>query len=149
MKLADAITNGGVDEVSAAVNAVVEALDTLAASAKGQADALIGASPLADLPSKDALVKAVNNLEGADDVIMRYFHWEAREGNTVDVFYALTDTDAQATGGFTQIASRQGPSGSVGIPKTCPVGPGPLPYITVKAVASNANGSATSYYWGL
>lgn len=240
VKLADAIKNGGVDEVSGAMDAVADALDALVTSAKEQADALIEATPIADLASTDALIKAVANLKGSDDVkaaftqlkaasdaviasqaagqaaadaaaaaaaaaeqdasgstggedspsggsspevpsnggasggydpaiismwpaepfeycgenpegqvIVLDFHWGAREGNTVDIFYALTDTDAQATGGFSTAASSQGSSGSVGIPRTCPVGSGTLQYLTIKLVASNANGSATAYYWGL
>jgi hypothetical protein len=82
-------------------------------------------------------------------VVTRDFGWEAREGNTVDIYYALTDGDYQATGGFMLLASGRGSSGSVSIPVTCPVGPGPASYITVKAVAINANGSAAAYYWGL
>jgi hypothetical protein len=82
-------------------------------------------------------------------VVTLDFGWEAREGNTVDIYYALTEGDYQATGGFMLLASGRGSSGSVSIPVTCPVGPGPTSYITVKAVATDANVSAAAYYWGL
>ena len=82
-------------------------------------------------------------------VVTLDFGWEAREGNTVDIYFALTDGDYQATGDFWLIVSGGGTSGSVSIPVKCPVMPGPYSYITVKAVASNPNGSAVSYYWGL
>lgn len=82
-------------------------------------------------------------------VVTMSFRWQAREGNTVDIYYALTDGDYQATSGFSQIVSGGGESGSVDIPVTCPVGSGPYTYITVKAVASNPNGSAAAFFWGL
>ncbi|GAA4064640.1 hypothetical protein [Agromyces indicus] len=82
-------------------------------------------------------------------VVTLGFGWQAREGNTVAISYAYTDGDYQATGGFILLASGLGPSGSVSIPVPCPVGPGPHTFVTVKAVASNANGSAAAYYWGL
>ena len=230
VKLAFAIADGELEEVSAAVAAVTEALDGLVASAEGQADALIGASPLAGA-ARDALAQAVADLAtaedvaaalarvkaasdavvaaqqagvaaaeaaakqeaGADDwngggspggypsdgsgsvghvpdpgitgmfpgerescgenptgqVVTLDFGWQAREGNTVDIYYALTDGDYQATGGFTLLASGGGSSGSVSIPVTCPVGPGPATYVTVKVVAIDANVSAAAYYWGL
>jgi hypothetical protein len=234
VKLAFAIADGELEEVSDAVAAVTEALEGLAASAEAQADALILASPLAGT-SRDSLAQAVAELETADDlaaalarvktasdtvvaaqsagqaaadaaakqaaeaeadsdssvggdwsgqddsnvgpsaehpydpgiigmspgergscgeyptgqVVTLDFGWQAREGNTVDIYYALTDGDYQATGGFTLLASGRGSSGSVSIPVTCPVGPGPTSYITVKAVANNPNGSAAAYYWGL
>lgn len=225
VKLAFAIAEGDLEEVSAAVAAVTEALDGLVASAGSQADALIGASPLAGA-SRDALALAVADLATADDVtaalarvkaasdavvaaqqaaagqepeaeadasngvgspggdpsgssgsvghfpdpgiigmfpgervscgeyptgqvVTLDFGWEAREGNTVDISYAFTDGDYRATGGYTLLASGRGSSGSVSIPVQCPVGPGPVPYVTVEAVAINANGSAASYYWGL
>lgn len=82
-------------------------------------------------------------------VVTLDFGWQAREGNTVDIFYALTDGDYQATGGFALLMSGGGTSGSVSIPVTCPVGAGPSSYVTVKAVANNQHGSAAAYYWGL
>jgi hypothetical protein len=233
MKLAFAIADGGLEEVSAAVAAVTEALDRLVTSAEGQADVLIGASPLAGA-SRDALAQAIADLATDDDVtaalarvkaasdaviaaqqaglaaevaakqaaeaeaeanasngsgspggdpsdggvsigvfrdpgiigmfpgergscgeyptgqvVTLEFGWEAREGNTVDIYYALTDGDYLATGGFMLLASGRGSSGSVSIPVTCPVGPGPTSLITVRAVAINENGSAASHYWGL
>lgn len=234
VKLAFAIADGELEEVSAAVTAVAEALDRLVASAEGQADALIGASPLAGA-SRDALAQAIADLATDDDVtaalarvkaasdavaaaqqaglaaaeaaakqvaeaeaeanasngggspggdrsdgsvsigvfpdpgiigmypgergscgqyptgqvVTLDFGWDAREGNTVDIYYALTDGDYLATGGFMLLASGLGSSGSVSIPVTCPVGPGPTSYISVKAVAINENGSAASHYWGL
>lgn len=240
VELAFAVADGELDEVSAALADVIEALEELVASAEGQADALISASPLAGA-SRDALTRAVSDLATADDVVAALtrvkdasdavvaaqkagvaaeeaaaqqqaeaesgagtgtgadawagggstggapstgggsvghvedpgiigmypggrgscgkdptgqvvtvgFGWDARQGNTVDIYYAYTDGDYQATGGFTLLASGQGSSGSVSIPVTCPVGTGPISYVTVKAVASNANGSAAAYYWGL
>ena len=239
VKLAFAVSGGELDEVSAAVEAVAEALEDLVESAGAQADGLIAASPLAGA-STDALTQAVADLATADDVVAALarvkdasdavvaaqragvaaaeaaakaeaeaetgaetdawsgggspggapstggggggsvdhpydpgiigmypggrgscgedptgqvvtleFGWEAYEGNTVDISYAYTDGDYQATGGFILLASGLGSSGSVSIPVTCPVGPGPIPYVTVKAVASNPNGSAAAYYWGL
>lgn len=82
-------------------------------------------------------------------VVTLEFGWQARPGNTVDIYYALTDGDYQATDGFILIASGGGETGSVTIPVTCPVGLGPTSYIHVKVVANNANGSATSNWWGL
>jgi hypothetical protein len=82
-------------------------------------------------------------------VVTLPFSWEAREGNTVDIYYALTDGDYLATDGFMLLASGLGSSGSVSIPVTCPVGPGPISLITVRAVANNENGSAAAHYWGL
>lgn len=82
-------------------------------------------------------------------VVTLEFGWEAREGNTVDISYALTDGDYLATDGFMLLASGLGSTGSVSIPVQCPVGPGPVSLITVEAVAINENGSAASYYWGL
>lgn len=83
-------------------------------------------------------------------VVTLDFGWKAREGNTVDIYYALTDGDYLATGGFTQLVSGGGSSGSVSIPVTCPVGSGgTFHYVTVKAVANNENGSAAAHYWGL
>jgi hypothetical protein len=82
-------------------------------------------------------------------VVSLGFSWQAREGNTVDISYAYTDGDYEATGGFILLPSGLGSSGSVSIPVTCPVGPGPAPYVTVKAVPSSASGSAAAYYWGL
>ncbi|MGH3704966.1 MAG: hypothetical protein ACRDT9_10085, partial [Agromyces sp.] len=76
------------------------------------------------------------------------FGWRAREGNTVEIFYALTDGDYQASGGYSLIASG-GSSGTASIPVTCPVGLGPASFVTVKAVASNPHGSAAAFYWGL
>ncbi|MFD4422023.1 hypothetical protein ACFWN7_11040 [Agromyces sp. NPDC058484] len=235
VKLAFAVADGKLEEVSAAVAAVTEAFEQLVASAEAQADALISASPLAGA-SRDSLAQAVVDLGTADDVkaalarvktaadavvaaqeagkaaadaaaakqgaeeasdsvgssggdapgedpsngsgsigqfpdpgiigmwpgeyascgeypsgqvVTRDFAWEAREGNTVDIYYAYTDGDYQATGGFMLLVSGGGTSGSVSIPRTCPVGPGPISLITVKAVANNANGSAAAYYWGL
>lgn len=235
VKLAFAIADGDLEEVSAAVAAVTEALDGLVASAEGRADALIGASPLAGA-SRDALTQAIADLATDDDVtaafarvkvasdavvaaqqaglaaaeaaakqlaeaeegnasngdsssggdpsdgsvsighfpdpgiigmtpgergscgeyptgqvVTRDFGWQAREGNTVDIYYALTDGDYQATGDFWLLASGLGSSGSVSIPVTCPnaAGPASYSYITVKAVAINENGSAAAYYWGL
>lgn len=234
VKLAFAIADGDLEEVSAAVTAVSEALEGLIASAEAQAEALISASPLAGA-SRDSLAEAVADLRTADDVeaalarvktasdavvaaqsagtaaadaaakqaaeaeaeadgsvggdwsgqddsnvgpttahpdspgiigmspgerascgeyptgqvVSFDFGWRAREGNTVDIYYALTDADYQATGGFTQLVSGGAASGSVSIPVTCPVGTGPTHYVTVKAVASNPHGSAAAYYWGL
>ena len=79
----------------------------------------------------------------------RKFTWGARDGNTVDIYYALTDIDAKATGGFMLLGSGLAATGSVQIPRRCPNGEGPLPYVTVKLVAKNSLGSATAYYWGL
>ena len=234
VELAFAIADGELGAVSAAVAAVTEALDRLAASAEGQADALIGASPLAGA-SRDALAQAIADLATDDDVtaalarvkaasdavvaaqqaglaaaeaaakqvaeaeaeanasngggsrggdpsdgsvsighfpdpgiigmfpgergscgenptgqvVTLDFGWDAREGNTVDIYYAYTDGDYLATGGFMLLASGLGSSGSVSIPVTCPVGPGPTSLITVRAVAINENGSAAAHYWGL
>jgi hypothetical protein len=238
VQLAFAIADGELDEVSAAIDDATEALEELVASAEGQAEALISASPLAGA-ARDALTQAIADLAAAEDVtaaltrvkdatdavvaaqkagvaaaeaaarqqaeaeagtdagtdtwsgggspggappagggsvapqedpgiigmypggrgscgedptgqvITVGFGWEAREGNTVDIYYAYTDGDYQATGGFMLLASGQGSSGSVSIPVTCPVGPGPISLVTVKAVASNSAGSAAAYYWGL
>ena len=68
VKLAFAIADGELEEVSAAVADVTEALEGLVASAEGQADALITASPLAGA-SRDALAQAVADLAIADDVV--------------------------------------------------------------------------------
>jgi hypothetical protein len=77
------------------------------------------------------------------------FGWTARQGNTVDVSYALTDTSARASGGFISLGSGLGVTGWVDVPRTCPNGAGPLPYITVKFVANSpTGGSATAYMWG-
>jgi hypothetical protein len=237
VKLASAIADGELEEVSGAVAALTEALEGLAASAEGQADALILASPLAGT-SRDSLAQAVAELETADDlaaalarvktasdavvaaqsagqaaadaaakqaaeaeadsdssvggdwsgqddsnvgpfgedpydpnagiidmdpgerescgeyptgqVVTLDFGWKAYEGNTVDIYYALTDGDYLATGGFTQLVSGGGSSGSVSIPVTCPVGSGgTYYYVSVKAVANTPNGSAAAHYWGL
>lgn len=240
VQLAFAIADGDLDEVSAAMADATEALEELVASADGQADALISASPLAgaagdaltqaiaDLATADDMVAALTRVKDASDAVVAAqkagvaaaeaaarqqaeaeagagtgtgtdawsgggspggappagggsvppqedpgiigmypggrgscgenptgqvvtvgFGWEAREGNTVDIYYAYTDGDYQATGGFMLLASGQGSSGSVSIPVTCPVGPGPISLVTVKAVASNSAGSAAAYYWGL
>ena len=77
------------------------------------------------------------------------FIWGAREGNTVDIYYALTATEVQASSGFILLGSGLATNGSVQIPRTCPNGEGGLLRLTIKAVANNANGSATAYYWGL
>jgi hypothetical protein len=78
------------------------------------------------------------------------FGWTARQSNTVDISYALTDADVQASGGFTSLGTGLPETGSVQIPRTCPNGEGALPYITVKVVANSpTGGSATAYYWGL
>ena len=77
------------------------------------------------------------------------FSWGARDGNTVDIYYALTDTGVQASSGFILAGSGLAATGSVQIPRTCPNGAGPLPYLTVKVVATNASGSAAAYYSGL
>jgi hypothetical protein len=78
------------------------------------------------------------------------FAWTARKGNTVDIYYALTDTDIKASGGFTSLGSRLAASGSVQIPRVCPNGAGPIQYVTVKVVAkSPTGGSATAFYWGI
>lgn len=234
VKLAFAIADGELEDLSGAVAAVTEAFDRLVASAEGQADALIGASPLAGA-SRDALAQAIADLandydvtaalarvKAASDAVVAAqqaavsaaeaaaervaeaeaeanasngggspggdpsdggvsighfpdpgiigmypgerescgeyptgqvvtlpFGWDAREGNTVDIYYALTDGDYLATDGFMLLASGLGSSGSVSIPVTCPVGPGPISLITVKAVANNENGSAAAHYWGL
>ncbi|UOQ90318.1 hypothetical protein MUN74_05190 [Agromyces endophyticus] len=234
--LAFAIADGDHDDVSAAVDAVDEALRALATSAGAQAEALTTASPLAGT-SRDALAKAVAELATADDlvdaltrvkaasdqvvaaqkagkaaadaaaaaakqraeeeaaadaweeepatggdatggysaehpfdpailgmepgergdcgenptgqVVTMDMSWQAREGDTVDIYYALTESPDRATGGFTQLVSGGAESGSVTIPITCPVGSGPGLSLTVKAVARNPNGSADAYYWGL
>ncbi|WP_394553800.1 hypothetical protein ACDF64_05085 [Agromyces sp. MMS24-JH15] len=237
VNLALAIASGDRGELTAAVDAVADALDALAESADGQADALIAASPLADATASAALITAIADLRAADDVVAALdrlkalrdavvashaagqaaadaaaaaeqraraeaeggwsgrdagggagagnaspgwpapepavwlspgpspncgefptgqvvelvMSWTAREGNTVDMSYALTDSPVQATSGFIPIVSGGGPSGSVAIPRTCPVGPGPLPYLTVRAVAS-IGGVTTTFpymYWGL
>lgn len=77
------------------------------------------------------------------------FDWTAREGNTVDIYYAYTEADVQATSGFVLLGSGLPTSGAIQLPRTCPNGEGPLPRITVKAVANNALGSAAAYWWGL
>lgn len=77
------------------------------------------------------------------------FSWGAREGNTVDVYYALTDTDVQASSGYILLGSGLATTGSVQIPRMCTNGDAPLPYLTIKVVANNAYGSAAAYYWGL
>ena len=233
VELAFAIADGELEEVSAAVADVNEALAGVVASAEVQADALIRASPLAGAAG-DALAKSVADLATADDIttalarvkaasdgvvaaqnaalaaaeaaakqeaeaeawsgggggspggdpsdggggwvgdprgpgitamypgergscgenptgqiVTLDFGWEAYAGNTVDIYYALTDGDYQATGGFTLLASGRGSTGSVSIPVTCPVGPGPISLITVKAVANTPYASAAAYYWGL
>ncbi|WP_022891610.1 hypothetical protein [Agromyces subbeticus] len=234
VKLAFALAGDDLEAVSAAVDAVDDALKALVASAEVQAQALIAASPLAGA-SSESLARAVADLATADDVAAALAHvkvasdavvvaqqagqaaadaaaaaakqaaeanaqadgssggesgdapssaggsghpndpaitgmwpgerascgenpsgqvvtlsfgWQAREGNTVDIYYALTDGDYLATGGFSHLTSG-GSSGTVSIPVTCPVGAGPMSYVSVKAVASNANGSAASHYWGL
>jgi hypothetical protein len=77
------------------------------------------------------------------------FGWTARQGNTVDVSYALTDTPARASSGFISLGSGLGVTGWVDVPRTCPNGAGSLPYITVKIVANSpTGGSATAYMWG-
>lgn len=232
VQLALAIASGGSEDLSAAAAGLTDALHDLVASAKGQADGLIAASPLAGA-SLDALTQAVTDLATADDVaaaltrvkaaseavvaaqqaaadaaarqaaeaeatagqgpsgggapggdptgavtwggpfpdpaimqmhpgprewcgpnptgqvVTLQFGWDARPGNTVDIYYALTDGDYLATSGFILLASGLGTSGSVSIPVTCPVGPGPTQLITVRAVANNENGSVASHYWGL
>lgn len=75
--------------------------------------------------------------------------WGARDGNTVDIYYAYTDGDYQATSGFVLHSSGLPTTGSVQIPRTCPNGEGALPRVTIKLVANNSIGSGTSYYWGL
>jgi hypothetical protein len=77
------------------------------------------------------------------------FSWGARDGNLVDVYYAYTEGDVQATSGFVLHGAGLATTGSVQIPRTCPNGVGGLPRVTVKIVAHNAAGSATAYYWGL
>lgn len=77
------------------------------------------------------------------------FSWGARDGNTVDLYYAYTDGDYQATSGFVLFGSGLATNGTVQIPRPCPVGPGSVPAITVKLVANNPYGSATAYYWGI
>ena len=81
--------------------------------------------------------------------IYRNFSWGAREGNTVDIYVAYTETSVQATGGFFSMGSGLAANGSVDIPRTCPNGEGLMPMVTVKVVASNSQGSATAYYWGI
>ncbi len=81
--------------------------------------------------------------------IYRTFSWGAREGNTVDIYYAYTETDVQATSGFTLLGSGLPTNGSVQIARSCPNGQGTYPLVTVKVVANNANGSSTAYYWGI
>ncbi len=235
MELALAISSGDIDELRAAVAAVDLAFDDLVASAKGQAEALISASPLAGA-SRDALTKAVGELTEADDMVAALLRvkdasdavvaaqkagaaaaeaaarekaeaearaeadawsgndwsggdptgggggpvvdlydpgmlemtpgprgicgdpaggttsfdmkWVAREGNTVDILYAYTKGDYQATGGYTLLASGRGSTGTISIPVPCPPWPEPTVYVTVRAVASNSLGSSTAYIWG-
>jgi hypothetical protein len=155
------------DAVVAAQQAGKAAADAAAKQeAEAQADASIGGEPSGEGPSTgsglvgppyDAGITAM--FPGAREscgeyptgqVVTLEFGWQAREGNTVDISYALTDGDYQATGGFTPIVSGGGTSGTVSIPVTCPVGPGSYSYVTVKAVANSPSGSATpAYYWGL
>ena len=77
------------------------------------------------------------------------FSWGARDGNTVDLYYAYTDGDYQATSGFILYGSGLATNGTAQIPRPCPNGPGASPAITVKVVANNPAGSATAYYWGI
>jgi hypothetical protein len=78
------------------------------------------------------------------------FWYDSNPGNTVDIYYAYTDGDYQATNGFILLASGLPTSGSVSIPRTCPTDAnGVFPLITVKVVARTPNGSATAYYSGI
>ena len=81
--------------------------------------------------------------------IYRSFSWTAREGNTVDVYYAYTDADVQATSGFVLLGSGMPPTGTVQLSRVCPNGAGTIQLITVKVVANTTAGSATAFWWGL
>ena len=124
--------------------------------AEAEADASVGGEPSGEDPSTgNGSVEHLPTSPGSSgcspgerescgenptgQVVTLDFGWVAREGNTVEIFYALTDSSAQATGGFTFLASGGGSSGTVSIPVTCPVGSGLYSYITVKAVAITPN----------
>jgi hypothetical protein len=78
------------------------------------------------------------------------FSYVANDGNSVDISYAYTDADVQATSGFVLLGSGLPSSGTVSIPRTCPTdATGVFPLITVRVVASTAQGSATAYYSGI
>lgn len=77
------------------------------------------------------------------------FSWQARANNTVDISYAYTETDVQASSGYTLLGSGLPTAGTVQIPRVCPNGAGTLPYLSVKVVANASGGSATAFYWGL
>ncbi|MFF2372147.1 hypothetical protein [Agromyces sp. NPDC058110] len=93
-------------------------------------------------------------LESCDDVapgqvIHIDFEWQAREGNTVDISYALSPDPSLATAGFTQIVTGGASAGTVRIPRTCPTGVEQRPFVSIVVVASNEYGSSTANYWGL
>ncbi|MEF3402415.1 hypothetical protein [Agromyces sp. CCNWLW203] len=156
------------DAVVAAQAAGQAAADAAAAAAKqaaeAQADASGGGGPSGGDPSAGPVWSAHPDSPGiigmhpgergscgenpTGQTVWLDFGWQAREGNTVEIFYALTDGDYQASGGYSLIASG-GSSGTASIPVPCPVGPGPWSYVSVRAVASNAQGSAAAHYWGL
>jgi hypothetical protein len=156
------------DAVVAAQAAGQAAADAAAAAAKqaaeAEADASGGGGPSGGSPSAGPVSGAHPEGPGiigmypgergscgenpTGQTVWLDFGWQAREGNTVEIFYALTDGDYQASGGYSLVASG-GSSGTASIPVTCPVGPGPWSYVSVRAVASNAYGSATAFYWGL
>lgn len=89
----------------------------------------------------------------ADDPLGRTSYlpvtWRAYDGNTVDVYYALTDTAELATDGFIPIGAGLTAAGTLRVPRPCPQGDGPLPFVTVKVVANGATASLSAYYWGL
>ena len=119
--------------------------------ADAQKPDVTGGTAVASEPGKAAAVRAIKVTAQvvAIDKATRTLTLKGRDGNTVDVYYALTDTAELATDGFIPIGAGLTAAGTLRVPRPCPQGDGPLPFVTVKVVANGATASLSAYYWGL
>ncbi|QAY73743.1 hypothetical protein ET445_10690 [Agromyces protaetiae] len=108
--LAEALVDGGADDVSRAIGALDDALAALAASAGPHAETLLAASPLADQTSKDALTTILADLGRAEDVKASL----ARVKSAVDAVVAAQSVGQAAADAAAAEAARQSSGDSGG-----------------------------------
>ncbi|WP_281886059.1 hypothetical protein [Agromyces rhizosphaerae] len=73
--------------------------------------------------------------------------WEARPGNTVDIYYAVTNADVRATSGFVQLVSNGPERGTVMVPRPCSEDEAEATLLTIDAYATNEWGTSYALSW--
>ena len=91
----------------------------------------------------------LNHCGPGDGGTTRYLEmrWVARPGNTVDIYYAVTDADVRATSGFVQLVSNGPERGTVMVPRPCSEDEAVPTLLTIDAYATNEWGTSYAMSW--